>query len=170
MFLHLISPSAFTLRHSLRISQLHSLAIDHSPVSLSLSLSDTSKRNQMAEYVATSEMVSGMWSDAALQVTPFVRTIKLSRTNHTFLGPGGQESFLQFASTLLSGEANFFADASNPERLYLGRPEDIERETQGIISVQPEFDLPVLQPGARDVNQHQHEQPVPVLPSQSGHG
>ncbi|KAI0203395.1 hypothetical protein F4808DRAFT_467465 [Astrocystis sublimbata] len=88
----------------------------------------------MASTQLTHDILVTLWNEASSQVTDFARTIKMSRTHYNMLNIDGQSYFRQRARELLFTDAGFFADASNPNRVYLGNSADIEAETFGTIN------------------------------------
>ncbi|KAI0448930.1 hypothetical protein F5B21DRAFT_509669 [Xylaria acuta] len=87
------------------------------------------------------------WQEASAQLNGFIRTIKLTRTTFDTLGPDGKAYFQHHATILLAIHTDFFADASNPNRIYLGNPTEIEQETRGKITWFYGIQLPIIQPG-----------------------
>ncbi|KAI8946518.1 hypothetical protein F4801DRAFT_596415 [Xylaria longipes] len=79
------------------------------------------------------------WQEASAQLNGFIRTIKLTRTTFDALRPDGKTYFQHHATTLLATHTDFVADASNPNRIYLGNPAEIERETRGRIARLPVY-------------------------------
>ncbi|KAF2965260.1 hypothetical protein GQX73_g8316 [Xylaria multiplex] len=88
-----------------------------------------------------------LWAEASIQLNGFVKTIKLTGRSFGMLGPDGETYFGREAATLLGKNTEFLGDASNPSRVYLGNPIDIERETNGVIHEVPGSRLRIVRPG-----------------------
>ncbi|GAW22443.1 hypothetical protein ANO14919_119800 [Xylariales sp. No.14919] len=67
-------------------------------------------------------IVTALWDQAVLQLDAHTnsRNIKLSSNTFHTLGITGEQYFKQQASLLLNGPAEFYTDASNNNRFYLG--------------------------------------------------
>ncbi|KAI0423133.1 hypothetical protein F5X98DRAFT_369145 [Xylaria grammica] len=90
-----------------------------------------------------------LWAEASVQLNGFVKTIKLTGRNFGMLGPDGEAYFGRESATLLTTNTEFVGDFSNPSRVYLGNPTDIEQETNGIIDQFPGSRIRYVRPGAR---------------------
>ncbi|GAP88049.2 putative HMG box family protein [Rosellinia necatrix] len=111
---------------------------------------------------------SRRWAEASIQLTSSVKTIKLTIASFLSLGPQGQSHFLHNSQLLLRKATEFIRDDSEPRRVYLGNPDDIEQETSGVISrlpgVTPEVNLQAVQNHQAPAG-HSGEQTIDAVPA-----
>ncbi|KAI0540333.1 hypothetical protein GGR58DRAFT_460951 [Xylaria digitata] len=88
-----------------------------------------------------------LWAEASNQLNGFVKTIKLTTRTFSMLGPDGEAYFGRCSASVLNKTTEFVGDESNPNRIYLGNPSDIEKETNGVINYALGARLRVLRPG-----------------------
>ncbi|KAF2965261.1 hypothetical protein GQX73_g8315 [Xylaria multiplex] len=88
-----------------------------------------------------------LWAEASIQLNGVVKTIKLTTRTFSMLGPDGEGYFGRCSASVLGKNTEFIGDESNPNRIYLGNPSDIEQETNGVINYTLGQRLRVLRPG-----------------------
>ncbi|KAI0097024.1 hypothetical protein GGR51DRAFT_566817 [Nemania sp. FL0031] len=93
--------------------------------------------------------LAGRWTDASIQLTGFVKTIKMTALAFGSLGPDGEAFFKQRATSMSIQSAEFVHDDSEKNRIYFGNPADIAQETNGsiywaagtrLLSLRPSYD------------------------------
>ncbi|KAJ8128627.1 hypothetical protein O1611_g5008 [Lasiodiplodia mahajangana] len=94
-----------------------------------------------------SVFLAGQWAESSIQLTDFVKTIKLSTLTFNTLGPDGETYFKGQAQLLLMKPAEFIYDESNPNRIYFGNPTDVQQETRGMVFRADGVRLLMVQPG-----------------------
>ncbi|KAI0097027.1 hypothetical protein GGR51DRAFT_578512 [Nemania sp. FL0031] len=105
----------------------------------------------MASIMDSKVMIlASQWASASVQLTDFVKTIKLSMMAFNRLGLDGEDYFKRQATLMLMKPAEFIYDESNPNRVYFGNPDDVQKETNGFLYLYPAMRLPVLRPGRGD--------------------
>ncbi|KAI0188514.1 hypothetical protein EV127DRAFT_409586 [Xylaria flabelliformis] len=97
-----------------------------------------------APYGKRYDMVVALWARLSTQVNGFNTTIRLTAADFDTLRDDGETLFL-YNSTLLTGRVTeFIADASDPNVVFLGDPQELEHTTGSILTRFPGSRLRML--------------------------
>ncbi|KAJ8130468.1 hypothetical protein O1611_g3165 [Lasiodiplodia mahajangana] len=111
------------------------------------------RQSEMSPF--TEDSVKEYWDDTVKQLDAHTetRTIKLSLRVFHKLGIHGQNYFKHGASLALNGPAEFYADGSDPDRVYLGIGDELIRQYHFTVAHSHGCSMPVMVPP-----------PVPMTP------
>ncbi|KAI1193886.1 hypothetical protein F5X97DRAFT_338364 [Nemania serpens] len=102
------------------------------------------------------ELVMQLWRKASMQIDSPFHAMKLRISTFNRLGPKGQNYFIWHCSLLLGKPAEFILDKSDPDCVYLGNSDDLEKVMDSIVVRNPEDKLPFLYQ-RQPVQKHVHQ-------------